>query len=111
MISNKNGDLLSQFDNINENEILGGDDIKIGDNVYKLTSEIYKALSSTSYNGKNMKNENDILLIKIIMGDLGYTGVGDKPSKRKTFLQNHFQIYLKIFKPKHLMKLKTTLII
>ena len=33
-----------------------------------------------------MKNENDILMMNNIVNDLGYTGVGDKDSKRKTFL-------------------------
>ena len=33
-----------------------------------------------------MKNENDSLMMKIILRDLGYTGVGDKPSNQKTFL-------------------------
>ena len=32
-----------------------------------------------------MKNENDILMMYIIINDLRYTGVGDKPSKPKTF--------------------------
>ena len=33
-----------------------------------------------------MKNENDILMQNKIINDLGYTGDGDKSSKRKTFL-------------------------
>ena len=64
---------------------LGGDKLRIRDNVYELIPEIYKALSDTGYTGKNMKNENDILMMYNIINDLGYTGVGDKPSKRKTF--------------------------
>ena len=50
-----------------------------------MTPEIYRALSDTGYAGKNMKNENDILMMYNIINDLGYTGIGDKPSKRKTF--------------------------
>ena len=46
---------------------------------------IITALSDTGYTGKNMKNENDILMMYNIINDLGYTGIGDKPSKRKTF--------------------------
>ena len=64
---------------------LGGDRIQIKDNIYDLTPEIYRALSDTGYTGKNMKNENDILMMYNIINDLGYTGIGDKPSKRKTF--------------------------
>ena len=65
---------------------LGGDTIKIKDNVYDLTPEIYKALSYTGYDGKTMKNENDILMLNNIIRDLGYTGIGDHKSFRKTFL-------------------------
>ena len=65
---------------------LGGDRIQIKDNIYDLTSEIYRALSDTGYTGKTMKNESDILMMNNIKNDLGYTGVGDRDSKRKTFL-------------------------
>ena len=65
---------------------LGGDRIQIKDNIYDLTPEIYKALSDTGYTGKTMKNESDILMMNNIINDLGYTGVGDRYSKRKTFL-------------------------
>ena len=33
-----------------------------------------------------MKKESDILMMNNIIRDLGYTGRGDKPSERKTFL-------------------------
>ena len=65
---------------------LGGDRVQIKDNIYDLTPEIYKALSYTGYEGKNLKNENDILMLYNIRNDLGYTGIGDNKSKRKTFL-------------------------
>ena len=65
--------------------ILGGDSMKIGDNVYEITPEIHKALSSTGYTGENVKNENDILLMNNILRDVNYTGIGDKQSYRKTF--------------------------
>ena len=56
---------------------LGGDRIQIKDKIYDLTPEIYKALSYTGYDGKNLKNENDILMLYNIINDLGYTGIGD----------------------------------
>ena len=65
---------------------LGGDTMQIKDNVNDLTPEIYKALSFTGYDGKTIKNENDILMLNNIINDLGYTGRGDIKSKRKTFL-------------------------
>ena len=63
---------------------LGGDRIQIKDNIYDLTPEIYKALSYTGYTGKTMQNENDILMLNFIIRDLGYTGLRDYPTKRKT---------------------------
>ena len=33
-----------------------------------------------------MKNEKDILMMTNIKNYLGYTGVGDRPSNRRTFL-------------------------
>ena len=44
---------------------LGGDKlrIRVRDNVYEITPEINKALSDTGCTGKNMKNENDILMM------------------------------------------------
>ena len=43
-------------------------------------------MSYTGYSGENLKNENDILMLYNIMKDLGYTGISDIKSKRKTFL-------------------------
>ena len=64
---------------------IGGDKLRIRDIDYELTPEIFKPLSYTGYTGKTMKKENDILMLNNILNDLGYTSVGDKPSKRKTF--------------------------
>ena len=64
---------------------LGGDKLRIRDTDYELTPEIHKALSSTGYTGNNIKNETGILKLNNIINDLGYTGVGDKTPKRKTF--------------------------
>ena len=64
---------------------LGGDKLRIRDNDYELTPAIYKALSYTGYNGKSLKNENDILMMNNVINDLGYTGDGDRDLKRKTF--------------------------
>ena len=59
--------------------------MRIRDNEYELTPEIKKALSFTGYTGKSVKNESDILMMSNILNDLGYTGIGDRDSKRKTF--------------------------
>ena len=65
---------------------LGGDRTQINDNVYDLTPETYKTLSYTGYTGKSMKRASNVLKMNNIKLDLGYTGVGDKKSNRKTFL-------------------------
>ena len=59
--------------------------MRIVDNICDLTPEVHKALSSTSYTGKNMKNENDILMINKIIRD--YTSTGDRDSRRKIFFR------------------------
>ena len=62
---------------------LGGDRIRINDNIYDITPEIHKALSSTSYTGKTMKNGDDILTMYNFLRDLGYAGRGDRHANRK----------------------------
>ena len=64
---------------------MGGDRIQMNDIIYDITREVHKALSSTTYNGKTMKIENDILTMNNMINDLGYTVIGDKKSNRKTF--------------------------
>ena len=66
-------------------QISGGNRIKIKDNIHDLTPELNKALSSTSYNGKTIKDEKDNLMMYNIINDLSYRGRGDKTSKRKIF--------------------------
>ena len=58
---------------------LGGDRTRINDNVYEMTPEKYKTLSSTGYTGKTMKNDNDISLMNKIKNDLNYTSKRDEP--------------------------------
>ena len=58
-------------------QISEGDTIKINENVYELTPEIYKALTYTTYTGNTMKDENDILLMYNIIRYLGYNGTRD----------------------------------
>ena len=62
---------------------LGGDKLRISDNDYELPLDLYKTLSSTGCSGKTMKNGNDMLMMNNFISDLGYTGVGDRDSKRK----------------------------
>ena len=48
---------------------ISGDTMKINENIYELTPEIYKALTYPTYDGKTMKNENDILLMYNLIRD------------------------------------------
>ena len=64
-------------------KISEGDTIKINENIYELTPERYKALTFSTYDAKTMKNESDILMMNNIIRDVGYTGIGDRDSKRK----------------------------
>ena len=63
-------------------QISRADTLKVNENIYDMTPEIYKALTYPTYTGKNMKNENDISMMYNIIGDLGYTGVGDRYPKK-----------------------------
>ena len=65
--------------------IIGGDSMKIKDNVYEMTPEIHKALSPTGYTGETMKSENDISMMNNILGDVNHTGIRDRTLNRKTF--------------------------
>ena len=98
------GKLMSRLNSLNINSspsgatilgtpiyTLGGDKLRIRNTVYEITPEVYKALSYTGYNGDTIKSENDILLLNNFLNDLGYTGDGDKPSKRKTFSTKNSQ--------------------
>ena len=59
--------------------------LRIRQNDYELTPEIYNALSFTGDTVKTMKNKNDISMMNNFINDLSYTGIGDRDSKRKTF--------------------------
>ena len=91
LMNNRNSLKISQDDLGRANilgipiQILESDTIKIKENVYELTPEIYKALTYTTYTGNNMKDENDILMLYNIIRDIGYNGIGYRDSKRKIF--------------------------
>ena len=91
--------------------MLGDDKLRIRDNVYELTPEIYRALSSTGYTGKSMKKESDILMMSNILTEFGYTGIGDRESKRKTFFTKTIPKFVEKVQNKTLMILQTSLMI
>ena len=82
-------------------QILDKDRLKINNTKYKRSPEEYKPLSSTRYDGKNMKKLSDILKLNSMINAIGYTGFGDKLGKLKKFppkglpkkietIENHF---------------------
>ena len=58
---------------------------KIKEKIYDLTPEIYKALSSTGYSGKTMKEGSDTLMMNNFVRNLGYTSVGKKIQNENFF--------------------------
>ena len=91
-IINSRNSLKSIQDELNRATVLGvpiqiseGDTIKVNENIYELTPEIYKASTYQKYTGKTMKNENDILMTNNIKRHLAYTGIRERDSNRKSF--------------------------
>ena len=60
-----------------------GDLMKINENIYKLTPQVFRALTDPFYTGNTMKNDDDFLLLYNILKDVNYTGNRDCPSNRK----------------------------
>ena len=90
-------------------QILGGDRLKINENFYELTPERHKALSSTGYDGENMKEPSDFLIPYKIKNYIRFTGIRDKTFKRKNLFTRTLPNWLKLFKTKLLEKLETNL--
>ena len=65
---------------------LGGDELKLG---FDSSPELHKPLSSTGYTPNKKTEDRDILACNNIIKDIGYTGFGDKSSRRKTFIIEH----------------------
>ena len=90
LMSSKNSLKITQHE-FNRASILGvpiqisGNAIKINENIYELTPEVYRALSNPLYTGNTMKNDDDLLMLYNILKDVKYTGNGDRPSNRKNF--------------------------
>ena len=78
---------------------LGGDRILVNDNnIYEFSREIHRALSSSTYTGKSMKNENDRRNLYNFLTDIGYSGVFDDKSNQKKFFTRLIKDYRNIKK-------------
>ena len=78
---------------------LGGDKIRVYDNIYEFNPEIHKALSKSSYTGKSMKNEDDRRTLYNFLTDIGYnTHNGDISNSQKKFFTRLFNQFENIKK-------------
>ena len=77
---------------------LGGDQIQVYDNIYEFNPEIHKALSSSSYTGRSMKNENDRRTLYNFLTDVGYNGIGDEKTHQTKFFTRLLKQFGKIKK-------------
>ena len=66
-------------------QVSEGDLMKINGNIYKLTPQVFKALTDPLYTGNCMNNDDDFLMLYNILKDVNYTGNRDRPSNRKKF--------------------------
>ena len=69
---------------------MGGDTLKKHENVHELTPEVPKGFSLTRFTGEKVKHVDGVLKFNKFIKVLGYTGKGDKCTKRKTFVINDF---------------------
>ena len=65
---------------------VGGNDMKIGENIYEITPEIQKALTNTSYNFDKM-SDKDILICARILDEIKYKPYDDNKSKRRDYIK------------------------
>ena len=75
---------------------LGGDKVRVYDNIYEFNPEIHRALSLSSYTGKSMKNENDRRTLYIFLTDIGYTGDVDGRTNQINFFKKLFKQFRNI---------------
>ena len=66
-------------------QTMGGDEMKIKDNVNDITPQIDEASPSEGYTG-SQKKDSEILTFHKILKVFGYTSDGERNSKRKSFI-------------------------
>ena len=70
--------------------VMGGNDVKFGENIYELTPEIQKALTETSYNF-DKRSDKDIISFNRIQCEINYNPNDDRKSKRRDYLRDKLQ--------------------
>ena len=69
---------------------MGGNNVKIGENIYEITPSIQKALTETSYNFNKM-SDHDILTFSKILNDINYNPNEDNSSTRQKYIKNQLK--------------------
>ena len=69
---------------------MGGNNVKIGENIYEITPSIQKALTETSYNFTKM-SDDDILTFSKILNDINYNPNEDNSSTRQKYIKNQLK--------------------
>ena len=69
---------------------MGGNNVKIGENIYEITPSIQKALTETSYNFNKM-SDDDILTFSKILNDINYNPNEDNSSIRQKYIKNQLK--------------------
>ena len=69
---------------------MGGNNVKIGENIYEITPSIQKALTETSYNFNKM-SDDDILTFSEILNDINYNPNEDNSSTRQKYIKNQLK--------------------
>ena len=67
-------------------QTLADDKMNMRDNVYDLTEEVQKGLSSTVHTREILKNFSENVLVSNFINDVRSSGIGGKFSKRKTLI-------------------------
>ena len=70
---------------------LGGDKLRVHDNIYEFNPEIHTALSRSTYSGKSMKNKVDRRTLYNFLVDVGFSGIGDEKTNQKKFFVSLFK--------------------
>ena len=70
--------------------VMGGNDVKFGENIYELTPQFQKALTETSYNFDEM-SDKDIISFNRIQCEINYNPNDDRKSKRRDYLRDKLQ--------------------
>ena len=67
--------------------VMVGNDMKVGENIYELTTKIQKVLTETIYKFDKM-SDKDFISFNNILGDIKYKVEDDRKSKRRGYIRD-----------------------